>query len=486
MVSPMPRSCRQRLLYQNKPCRHGRSWEFPIERSFLFRDWPSANMLGYREGGKVKTRTLANLSKLPEEAIAFLRQVLKGKQMVSADEAFEIVEDGSRAHGHAEAVLIAMRRLGFSALINSRPSRQRDLVVAMVAARILKPQSKLATTRWWSSTTLTEMLSVGQTDEDELYEAMDWLLEHQAHKGDNFTSEPVTVSVNHRSEPGVTICNIPLTLKNPKLWWTCWELGEQNLYQVDVVVRDGSGFQDKEQESFAIRKLEMAMNPGWTEQEVEYPWTVMLNGKRHYMRSACWGGPPDMFTGRATEGMYREYIRLAKEANINNLRIFCWHPPEIPLFYRLCDEAGITVWQDFSLSHYLYPKNRETEQKIFDECIDVVKQFRNNPSVIILSGGEEILYVKSDDDSDYYLQLITELGRAVPLDSLGPDLSAELAERAESIQASGVDSCARTALWRRLHDVGRLLQQTEIRVCPGIGDHIVPQRGEHQEVHSGG
>jgi len=443
-------------------------------------------MLGYREGGKVKTRTLANLSKLPEEAIAFLRQVLKGKQMVSADEAFEIVEDGSRAHGHAEAVLIAMRRLGFSALINSRPSRQRDLVVAMVAARILKPQSKLATTRWWSSTTLTEMLSVGQTDEDELYEAMDWLLEHQAHKGDNFTSEPVTVSVNHRSEPGVTICNIPLTLKNPKLWWTCWELGEQNLYQVDVVVRDGSGFQDKEQESFAIRKLEMAMNPGWTEQEVEYPWTVMLNGKRHYMRSACWGGPPDMFTGRATEGMYREYIRLAKEANINNLRIFCWHPPEIPLFYRLCDEAGITVWQDFSLSHYLYPKNRETEQKIFDECIDVVKQFRNNPSVIILSGGEEILYVKSDDDSDYYLQLITELGRAVPLDSLGPDLSAELAERAESIQASGVDSCARTALWRRLHDVGRLLQQTEIRVCPGIGDHIVPQRGEHQEVHSGG
>ena len=136
---------------------------------------------GYREDGKVKTRTLANLSKLPAEAIAVLQQVLKGKQMVSVDEAFEIVEDGSRAHGHAEAVLIAMRRLGFSGLINSRPSRQRDLVVAMVAARILKPQSKLATTRWWSNTTLPEMLGVDQTDEDELYEVMDWLLERQAH-----------------------------------------------------------------------------------------------------------------------------------------------------------------------------------------------------------------------------------------------------------------------------------------------------------------
>jgi transposase len=135
----------------------------------------------YRENGKVKTRTLANLSKLPTEAIDALKQVLKGKQMVSTDDLFEIVEDGSRAHGNAEAVLIAMRRLGFSGLINSRPSRQRDLVVAMVASRMLKPQSKLATTRWWPSTTLTETLGVNEADEDELYEAMDWLLEHQAH-----------------------------------------------------------------------------------------------------------------------------------------------------------------------------------------------------------------------------------------------------------------------------------------------------------------
>lgn len=110
------------------------------------RNSPPAILLreGYREDGKVKTRTLANLSKLPAEAIAALRQVLKGKQLVSAEEAFEIVENGSRTHGHAQAVLTAMRRLDFAKLINSRPSRQRDLVLAMVAARVLKPQSKLA------------------------------------------------------------------------------------------------------------------------------------------------------------------------------------------------------------------------------------------------------------------------------------------------------------------------------------------------------
>jgi transposase len=146
------------------------------------RNSPPAILLreGYREDGKVKTRTLANLSKLPAHAIEVLRQVLQGKQLVATDELFEIVEDGSRAHGNVQAVASAMQRLGFAGLINSRPSRQRDLVVGMVAARVLQPQSKLATARWWSNTTLPEVLGVGATDEDELYEAMDWLLERQS------------------------------------------------------------------------------------------------------------------------------------------------------------------------------------------------------------------------------------------------------------------------------------------------------------------
>lgn len=134
---------------------------------------------GYREGGKVKNRTLANLSKLPPEAIEAIRRVLKGETLVSTDELFEIVEDGSRAHGHVEAVRIAMQHLDFARLVSPRRSRQRDLVLAMVAARILNPQSKLATTRWWSSTTLPDWLGVHDADEDELYQAMDWLLERQ-------------------------------------------------------------------------------------------------------------------------------------------------------------------------------------------------------------------------------------------------------------------------------------------------------------------
>ena len=143
------------------------------------RSSPPAILLreGYREGGKVKTRTLANLSTLPEAAVAALRRVLKGDTLITADEAFEAIS--SRHHGHVQAVLAAMQRLGFAHLIASRPSRQRNLVVAMVAARILAPESKLATTRWWHVTTLPALLGVSDADEDDLYAAMDWVLTRQ-------------------------------------------------------------------------------------------------------------------------------------------------------------------------------------------------------------------------------------------------------------------------------------------------------------------
>ncbi len=145
------------------------------------RNSPPAILLreSYREDGKVRTRTLANLSKLPPQALEALRHTLKGEVLVPAGEAFEIVEGGSRFHGHIAAVLDGMKRLGFFDLIASRHSEKRDLVVAMVVARILDPQSKLATPLWWANTTLPETLAIGHADEDDLYDAMDWLLERQ-------------------------------------------------------------------------------------------------------------------------------------------------------------------------------------------------------------------------------------------------------------------------------------------------------------------
>jgi transposase len=132
----------------------------------------------YREGTRVHKRTLANLSSLSDAQILAIRAVLRGEQIGLFGERFEAI--ASRPHGHVQAVRVAMQRLGFASLLASRPSRQRDLVSAMVAARVLAPHTKLATTRWWQCTTLADEFGVAEATEDELYAAMDWLLARQA------------------------------------------------------------------------------------------------------------------------------------------------------------------------------------------------------------------------------------------------------------------------------------------------------------------
>ncbi|MGC8473944.1 MAG: IS1634 family transposase [Candidatus Dormibacteria bacterium] len=131
----------------------------------------------YREGGKVKHRTLANLSMLPLPAIEAIRAVLKGQPVGALDEQVEV--ERSLPHGHVLAVLGTLRRLGLDRMLSSRPRRERELVLGMVVMRVLKPSSKLATTRNWHASTLAQTLGVEEADEDELYGAMDWLLGRQ-------------------------------------------------------------------------------------------------------------------------------------------------------------------------------------------------------------------------------------------------------------------------------------------------------------------
>ena len=131
----------------------------------------------YREGDKVKKETLGNLSHLPEHVVEIVRQALRGEAFAPVKDQFEIID--TKLHGDTDAALLAMRRLGFAALLSSRPCREADLVMAMVAARIVAPHTKLATTRWWHSRTLADALGVAGADENELYAAMDWLLARQ-------------------------------------------------------------------------------------------------------------------------------------------------------------------------------------------------------------------------------------------------------------------------------------------------------------------
>jgi len=135
----------------------------------------------YREGKKVKTRTLANLSHWPNEQIESLRRVLRGDTVVSPEDAFDIQR--SLPHGHVAAVLGTLRQLGLERLIDRGASRERSLAVAMVVARVIEPRSKLATARGLAEETavssLGEELELASANEEELYRAMDWLLTRQ-------------------------------------------------------------------------------------------------------------------------------------------------------------------------------------------------------------------------------------------------------------------------------------------------------------------
>ena len=131
----------------------------------------------YREGSKVGKRTLANLSSLSATQIEAIRATLRGQALQPVAQSFEVT--ASRAHGHVQAVALTLQRLGLESLLGSKPCRERDSVLAMVASRIVAPHTKLATTRWWHTTTLAKDFGVIDASEDGLYAAMDWLLAHQ-------------------------------------------------------------------------------------------------------------------------------------------------------------------------------------------------------------------------------------------------------------------------------------------------------------------
>jgi transposase len=144
----------------------------------------------YREGGKVKKETLANLSRLPPQAIDAIRATLHGEVLVAAGAAFEI--ERSLPAGQVIAALAMARRLELGRLLDRQPSRERDLVLAMICQRAICPASKLATVRAFSRSTLADELGVADADEDDLYEAMDWLLARQQRIEDRLARRHLT------------------------------------------------------------------------------------------------------------------------------------------------------------------------------------------------------------------------------------------------------------------------------------------------------
>jgi hypothetical protein len=144
-----------------------------VDKQGQARDYPSAYLRRtYRDGGKVKNETVANISALPDHVIDLIDAGLKGQQLVPAGQAVTIT--GSLPHGHVAAVHAMAKKLGLPALLGP-PGRHRDLVLALIISRVVKPASKLATLTWWADSTLGADLGVAEAGTDDIYAAMDWL-----------------------------------------------------------------------------------------------------------------------------------------------------------------------------------------------------------------------------------------------------------------------------------------------------------------------
>ncbi len=153
----------------------------------------------YRQGDKVKSQTVGNLTALPPAAIDAVRAILRGEPVGAWDQAFAI--ERARPHGNVLAVLGQLRQLGLDQLLAARPQRERELSLARIASRLLEPCSKLATVRSFATSTLAAQLGVEDADEDELYAAMDWLLERQP-------AVEATLAKRHLVEGGLVLYDL--------------------------------------------------------------------------------------------------------------------------------------------------------------------------------------------------------------------------------------------------------------------------------------
>jgi hypothetical protein len=143
----------------------------------------------WREGKKIRKRTVANLTHWPAAKLEARRRVLRDAPLASPQSLF--VVEHSLPHGAVEAIMGTIGQIGVDPLLAAKPCRERQLVLAMLAERLSHPSSKLGTTRLWHTTTLAAALGVTAADEDDLYDAMDWWLARQARIEQQLAQRPV-------------------------------------------------------------------------------------------------------------------------------------------------------------------------------------------------------------------------------------------------------------------------------------------------------
>jgi beta-mannosidase len=183
---------------------------------------------------------------------------------------------------------------------------------------------------------------------------------------------------------GISTYSVDFKIANPKLWWTNG-LGEAHLYNIKGKLAIGKRFAEKS-ERIGIRTLELVRD----KDEKGTSFYYKLNGVPVFMKGANYI-PNDVFPARVTEEMYRKVIHTSKISNFNMLRVWGGGIYENDLFYDLCDENGLLVWQDFMFACAMFPGDEAFLENVKQEATDNIKRLRNHPSIAMWCGNNEIL-----------------------------------------------------------------------------------------------
>jgi beta-mannosidase len=173
--------------------------------------------------------------------------------------------------------------------------------------------------------------------------------------------------------------------------WNPWDRGEPNLYTLTTRVLDDASALDTHKTTFGLRTIELASNPGAPTDSA--PWTFVVNGQPEFIRGTNWV-PADAIPARVTRTDYAELLQLARDANINLLRVWGGGLKEKRAFYDLCDELGILIWQEFPLTGAgidYFPRDAAYVEALKQEATGIVQALRNHPSVVLWCGGNEFI-----------------------------------------------------------------------------------------------
>jgi len=190
--------------------------------------------------------------------------------------------------------------------------------------------------------------------------------------------------ISKNIKKGLNIINYDFEIENPKLWW-CNGMGEAHLNDLQVILLDEKNKIDEMTTQYGIRTIELVNE----KDSIGTSFFFKLNGKPVFMKGANYI-PQDMFLTDVTDGQYHELLGKVKAANMNMLRVWGGGIYENDIFYDICDENGILVWQDFMFAGSMYPVDSEFKENVTKEVSQNIKRLRNHPSIAIWCGNNEI------------------------------------------------------------------------------------------------